>query len=258
MKRSSAVSTGNGDESAQRRHEELGLGGLLAVLTPQRQREPDDDVLDLVLGDEARELGQALARSPPSRRRRRDGRACRSRRRSRRPCGPSRSRARGPARSSRARRESGARPRRARPASFSGSLPPARAIVRRPPPPPPTSAEAALTTSEALMRSATASSKLAIRVTLPSSTPPSTTAAGTVALLEAIGEVEQRVAVEPVHGLHDQVDAVLGAHVSPRRLPRSHPASACASAPCAPPRARSGARRPRARDRGAAPTPHRR
>src|SRR5262249_62039365 len=47
--------------------------------------------------------------------------------------------------------------------SLSGSLPPARAIVGRPPPPPPTSAAALRTTSEALMRSATESSKFATR-----------------------------------------------------------------------------------------------
>ena len=76
------------------------------------------------------------------------------------------------------RRGSVAPPRRARRRAASGSLPPARAIVRRPPPPPPTSAAAPLTTSEALTLSATASSKFAISVTLPSSTPPSTTAAG--------------------------------------------------------------------------------
>ena len=45
-------------------------------------------------------------------------------------------------------------------------------------PPPPTSAAAPLTTSDALTLSATASSKFAINVTFPSSTPPSTTAAG--------------------------------------------------------------------------------
>ena len=60
MKRSSAVSTGHGDELAQGGHEELGLGRLLAVLAAERQRQPDDDLLGLELGDEACDLGKAV------------------------------------------------------------------------------------------------------------------------------------------------------------------------------------------------------
>ena len=59
MKRSSAVSTGTVDELAQRGHEQLRLGRLLAVLAAQRQRQADDDALRLVLADEARDLGEA-------------------------------------------------------------------------------------------------------------------------------------------------------------------------------------------------------
>src|SRR5512133_1722827 len=62
--------------------------------------------------------------------------------------------------------------------SFSGSRPPARAIVGLPPPPPPTSAAAARITSTASSRPSSERSKLATRCTRPSSADPSTTAAG--------------------------------------------------------------------------------
>ena len=47
------------DELAQSGHEQLRLGSLLAVLAPQRQRQTDDDVLGLELGDEPHDLGKA-------------------------------------------------------------------------------------------------------------------------------------------------------------------------------------------------------
>ena len=59
MNRSSAVSTGTATSAAQRLTNALGLHRLLAVLAAKRQRQADDDELRLVLGDEARDLGEA-------------------------------------------------------------------------------------------------------------------------------------------------------------------------------------------------------
>ena len=50
---------GDIDDRPQGGHEPLRLGGLLAVLTAERQREPDHDELCPVLGDEACDLGEA-------------------------------------------------------------------------------------------------------------------------------------------------------------------------------------------------------
>ena len=143
--------------------------------------------------------------------------------------------------------------------SLPGSFPPARAIVRRPPPPPPTIAAAPFTTSAALTLSATALVEVRDQRHLAVRDAAEHDGRRAVALLEAVGEVEQRVAVEALDRLHDQVEAVLGAddrlHL-PRRAGAPRPAFA--SAPAASPRAPPAPRRARASGRAAAPMPLRR
>ena len=79
----------------------------------------------------------------------------------------------------------------------SGFLPPARAIVGRPPPPPPTIGAISFTTSPAEIRFATPSSKFATRCTVPFSRVAEHDRGRRAPLLEAVGEVEQRVGAEP-------------------------------------------------------------
>ena len=50
----------HGDELPQGGHEQLRLGGLLAVLAAERQRQAHDDLLRLELGHEAGDLGEAV------------------------------------------------------------------------------------------------------------------------------------------------------------------------------------------------------
>ena len=50
----------HGHELAQSGHEQLRLGGLLAVLAPQRQWQADDDLLGLELGHEPHDLREAV------------------------------------------------------------------------------------------------------------------------------------------------------------------------------------------------------
>ena len=162
------------DDAAKSLDERVGLESLCTALAAQRHRHPDDDAIGLVLEDEVAHLRQSVlagraldhAQRPRDRSGRiRDGDAG----------------ARG-AVVERQHPHSAATMRRSASASasgsFSGSFPPARAIVGRPPPPPPTIAAASRSTSDALTFSATAASKFATRCTLPSSFDPRTTAAG--------------------------------------------------------------------------------
>ena len=204
VNRSSSVSIGTSTPLAERLDERLGLERLRAVLALERQRQADDDELRLVLGDERREpveprLGRR-ALDDADRSRERAGRV-----------GDGDAGARGAVverenlhRAARISRSASA----SASGSFAASLPPARAIVGRPPPPPPTSGAAPRITSEradalgdglvevrderdsALLRGAEHDRRR--RVTL----------------LEAVGELEQRVAVEALHELDDEVDAV--------------------------------------------------
>ena len=52
---------GNVDDVAERIDERLRLERLRAALAAQRQRQPDDDALDLVLTHERRDLGEPVA-----------------------------------------------------------------------------------------------------------------------------------------------------------------------------------------------------
>src|SRR5205085_12354329 len=167
---------GDRDRRPEPLHERVGLGGLGSVLPTQREREADDDPLRLLRPDHVEQLlpARGLVDLRDRRHRTRES-TCGIGHGDAGPGGPVVERedlheASALAISSRARASASG--------SFSGSLPPARAIVGRPPPPPPTIGAISRTTSPALTRSATVWSKFATRCTVPFSREPSTTAAG--------------------------------------------------------------------------------
>ena len=171
---------GNREPCSQGLDEQLRRLCLLAAIAAQRQRQADDDPLCIVLDDELGEPREPRVASgtldDANGPRQRPGRV------GDRHAGPRRAEVEREdlhrTTTTRERRESAARPRRARPAAARCPCRPLCAIVGRPPPPPPTSGAAPLITSDALMRSATAASKFATRLTPPSPVEPSTTAAG--------------------------------------------------------------------------------
>jgi hypothetical protein len=56
---------GDVDDTAERVDEALGLVGLLAVRAAHRQRQADDDALDVLLAHEPRQLGEPALRACP-------------------------------------------------------------------------------------------------------------------------------------------------------------------------------------------------
>src|SRR6185436_2479550 len=151
------------------------LARLLPEVAPQRDGQPDHDRLRLLVADHGQESIEAGAVADA--RDRLEGPRERSGRVGHGDAGP-----RGPVVECQHLHDSlsaiSSRARASASGSFSGSLPPARAIVGRPPPPPPTIGAISLTTSPAETRLATLSSKFATRWTVPFSREPSTTAAG--------------------------------------------------------------------------------
>ena len=204
MNRSSSVSTGTCDPRAERLDERLGLPGLRAALAAQRQREPDDDQLGLVVGHQRDDPVEArLARRPlddPDR-----------------PCQrPRRVRHRyAGARGAVVQREHPHRAARIRPFRLGqrlGELPgvlAARASHRRTP---------AAAAAHERCRSADhvgRADPVRDRFVEVRDERHLAVSGGAehhrrrcVALLEPVGEVEERVALEAVDGLHDDVDAV--------------------------------------------------
>ena len=66
MKRSSYVSTGTSTAARSASTNDVRLDRLRTVLAAQRQRQPDDDALDLVLEHERPQLGEPVLASPPA------------------------------------------------------------------------------------------------------------------------------------------------------------------------------------------------
>ena len=92
--------------------------------------------------------------------------------------------------------------------SRSASFPPARAIVGRPPPLPPTSTAAPLTTSPALTLRRDGLVEVGHELHASVLDRAEHDGRRRVPLLDAVGQLEQRVAREPVDLLHDDADAV--------------------------------------------------
>ena len=110
--------------------------------------------------------------------------------------------------------------------SFSGSLPPARAIVGRPPPPP---ADDRGGLAEDVGRAdPLGDRRVEVRDEMHPAVLPRAEhdRSGRVLLLVPVGEVEQRVGVEPVDPLDDDVHAALGPHV---RIGTSARSARCAA-----------------------------
>ena len=203
VRRSSCSSTGTGRRRSSRSANARASAGLRALLARERQRQAHHHALGLVLARPARRSRQGPRGCPGARRREARSPAVPEGSDTAQPqrAAPWSSARTRPIRTALAR--SRAAPWPSASGSFSGSRPPACAMVSRPPPPPPATFAAARTTSPARSpRSTAAGAKFATRCTRPSTAQPEHHGGVAEPLADGVRELQQRVGVGRRRGLH--------------------------------------------------------